>query len=270
MHFTHGTRIMAIINATPDSFSDGGLHYRAEDAIAYAHKAIEDGADILDIGGESTRPGHEPVSVEEECRRVMPIVEALRQHTDIPISIDTTKAAVAETALQAGADIINDISGMAFDDAMPAVVANYHAACVLMHTPPANTMHTTHVYQDVADTVSHYLLERTRIAEAAGILRERIMWDPGFGFGKNVEQNLALLHQLPRFVATGYPILVGISRKRTVKMFTGPDVEALDHGSSIVHAFAATHGAQLVRVHNVRAAKAALAMRQALLDPTRG
>lgn len=265
MRFHHGPRVMAIVNVTPDSFSDGGQFFAPERALTHCLQLIEDGADILDIGGESTRPGASPVSSEEEIQRVVPLIESLRATQDIPISVDTTKAAVADAALRAGADIINDISGMRFDKHMPEVIARHNAAVVLMHVPAsAERMHDDHHYNNIADDVWNYLRAQIRVAVDAGIAKERIAIDPGFGFGKDVSQNVALLQQLPFFVAKGYPLLVGISRKRTIRAHTASDTESLDHGSSVAHAFAASHGAQLLRVHNVRAAKAAIGMSAAL------
>lgn len=270
MNFDHGPRVMAIVNVTPDSFSDGGQFFAPDRALQHCLQLIEDGADILDIGGESTRPGSSLVSPEEEIQRVVPLIQSLRETQDIPISVDTTKAAVADATLRAGADIINDISGMRFDERMPEVIASHNAAVVLMHVPAsAERMHEPHHYDNIADEVWSYLRAQVRVAIDAGIDKERIAIDPGFGFGKDVSQNLALIQQLPFFVAKGYPLLVGISRKRTIRAHTASDTESLDHGSSVAHAFAAAHGAHLLRVHNVRAAKAAIGMGAAIyLRPT--
>lgn len=265
MTFHRGPRVMAIVNVTPDSFSDGGQFFAPELALKQCLQLIEDGADILDIGGESTRPGATPVSVDEEIRRVVPLIKSLRATHDIPISVDTTKADVADAALEAGADIINDISGMRFDERMPATIAKHNAAVVLMHVPAsAERMHDDHHYENIAEDVWDYLRGQIRVATNAGISKERIAIDPGFGFGKDVSQNLALLQQLPYFVSKAHPVLVGISRKRTIRAYTGSETESLDHGSSVVHAFAAAQGAQLLRVHNVRAAKAAIEMSAAI------
>lgn len=263
---------MGIVNVTPDSFSDGGEFFDPERALKHALQLIEDGAHILDIGGESTRPGGEstrpgaaPVSVDEEIQRTAPLIQAIRQHSDLPISIDTTKARVAHAAMEAGADIVNDISGMTFDPDMPSLVANTGAAVILMHVPgKGHAMHQDYAYADIANEVWSYLSTQIDVAQQAGIPPESIAIDPGFGFGKNVDQNLALLHELPLFVQRPYPVLVGISRKRTIRAQVGAHREALDHGSSIVHAFAAARGAQLIRTHNVRAARAAIAMQKAL------
>lgn len=262
---------MGIVNVTPDSFSDGGQFLDLQHALEHSLQLIEDGADILDIGGESTRPGGAAaVSSDEEQQRTIPLIRALRAQSDIPISIDTTKADVARAALQAGADIVNDISGMRFDDAMPSVVAEHQAAVILMHVPGrGDAMHKDYDYADIADEVWAYLRTQIDVARKAGIAPERIAIDPGFGFGKNIDQNLALLRELPRFVQSAYPVLVGISRKRTVRMHVGTDTESLDHGSSIIHAFCAAHGAQLIRVHNVRAARAAISMQNALTGSAR-
>lgn len=265
LNFEQGARVMGIVNVTPDSFSDGGRFFDPERALAHCDQLIADGADILDIGGESTRPGAAYVNIDEEIRRTVPVIEAVRAQYDVPISIDTTKAPVAEAALQAGANIINDISGMRFDPNMPRVAASYDAGVILMHVPgERETMHASYTYPQIADDVWAYLKTQLRTALDAGIAPERIVIDPGFGFGKDVAQNLALLHALPFFVEKDYPVLVGLSRKRTLRAFVGPDTESLDHGSTVVHAFAIAHGAQLLRTHNVRAAKAAIAMQSAL------
>lgn len=265
--FERVPKIMAIINITPDSFSDGGQFFDPDAAWFRCLRAIEEGADILDIGGESTRPGAVPVSVEEELRRVVPLVQRLRAHTDTVISIDTTKAAVAAEALAAGADIINDISGMRFDPEMPQVVADAGASVILMHTPGrGEAMHAARHYDSIVEEVWAYLSTQIDVARAAGIPAAKIAIDPGFGFGKDVEQNLTLIRALPRFVRSGYPVLVGVSRKRMIRAATGLDLDALDHGSSVVHAFATAQGAQLLRAHNVRAAKAAAAMAASLYD----
>jgi len=270
LDFDSGARVMGIVNITPDSFSDGGRFFDLERAIAHCDQLIADGADILDIGGESTRPGGaDVITIDEEIRRTLPVIQAVRAKSKIPISIDTTKAPVAEAALQAGADIINDISGMRFDNAMPSIAAHHRASVILAHVPgPRETMHASYRYDAIANDVWTYLAQQIETALHAGIAPERIAIDPGFGFGKDAQQNLELLRQLPFFIEKDYPVLVGISRKRTVRAQTGPDTESLDHGSSIVHGFAASHGAQLLRVHNVRAAKAALAMQAALHDPS--
>lgn len=265
MRFDSAPRIMAIVNVTPDSFSNGGQHLNHDDAFAHCVNVLAQGADILDIGGESTRPGAEPVSVDEEIRRVVPLVERLRDTTDATISIDTTKAEVAHAALTAGADIINDISGMKFDHRMPGVVASHGAAVVLMHTPgPLATMHQPRTYRAIADDVAAYLQERVEVALRAGIARSAMALDLGFGFGKNRAQNFELASDLARFVDTGHPILVGVSRKRMIRELTGEDADAIEHGTSAFHAFATYRGAHILRVHDVPAARAACAVAAAL------
>lgn len=261
---------MGIVNVTPDSFSDGGRFFDHERALAHGVQLIEDGAHLLDIGGESTRPGGpgaDHVEIDEEIRRTEPIIRALRARYDIPISIDTTKAAVADAALHAGADIINDISGMSFDAQMPAIAAKHDAAVVLMHVPgDRNTMHNAYTYADIAREVGQVLHAHVQRAIDAGVDPTRIAIDPGFGFGKDVQQNLRLLRALPQIIALDYPVLVGVSRKRTIRTFVGDDLASLDHGSSVLHAFATQHGAQILRTHNVRATRAAIAMQRALMQ----
>lgn len=265
MRFESAPRIMAIINVTPDSFSNGGQHLDHDDAFAHCVKVLAQGADILDIGGESTRPGAQPVTADEEIRRVVPLVERLRATTDAVISIDTTKAVVADAALKAGADIINDISGMKFDYRMPGVVASHGAAVVLMHTPgPLASMHEPRTYVSIVDEVAAYLQERVDTALQAGVARSAIALDLGFGFGKDTAQNYTLANAIERFVDSGHPLLVGVSRKRMIRAETGDDPNAIEHGTSAFNALAAFRGTQILRVHDVPAAIAACAIASAL------
>jgi len=245
---------MGILNVTPDSFYDGGRYARAEAAVQHALQMVQDGADIVDIGGESTRPGSQPVPEEEELRRVLPVIEAVRGQVDVPISIDTTKSRVAERALQAGACMVNDISGLGFDPRMAEVVARHGALCCVMHiqgTP--QTMQQNPQYEDVVRDISRYFEERLALAERAGILRENIWLDPGIGFGKTVEHNLEILRRLREFTAFGLPILIGTSRKSFIGKILGdlPPEERLE-GTAATVAIAIMNGANAVRVHDVR------------------
>ncbi len=244
-------RVMGIVNATPDSFSDGGLAFRPADALARAEALVADGADILDIGGESSRPGADVVGTDEEIRRVIPLIEALSARVVVPISVDTTKPEVARLALAAGASIVNDITALS-DPAMLALAVEYEAGVVLMHmqgTP--QTMQIDPHYDDVVDEVLAYLAERIAVAERAGIPRERIAIDPGIGFGKRKSHNLALLRHLDRFATLGCAVLVGVSRKGFLTKLTGRDAKASPAATVACSLAAIQKGAGIVRVHDV-------------------
>jgi dihydropteroate synthase len=244
-------RVMGIVNVTPDSFSDGGRNASRDEAVAHARRLVAEGADLLDIGGESSRPGAEPVSIEEELRRVLPVVEALAGTVEVPISVDTTKAEVARRCLEAGAEIVNDITALA-DPTMARLVAETGGGVVLMHmrgTPP--TMQLDPRYDDVVAEVVGFLARRVEFAQSQGIPRERIAVDPGIGFGKTLEHNLSLLRNLDRFASLGCAVLVGTSRKRLLGDLTGRPV-ADRTTASVVSALAAIErGARIVRVHEV-------------------
>ncbi len=250
------TLVMGILNATPDSFYDGGRYDQFDSALARAEQMLSEGADILDIGGESTRPGSEPVPVEEEIRRVVPLVEAIaHRYPDAILSVDTTKSAVARLALQAGACIVNDISGMTFDSEMPQVVAEAGALVVLMHikgTP--KTMQQNPTYDDVVQEVRAVLASHAQRALQMGIPPTHIWLDPGIGFGKTVEHNLQLLRNLPALKSLGYPLLVGTSRKSLIGHLLGglPPEERLE-GTLATVALSIAWGADVVRVHDVQA-----------------
>jgi dihydropteroate synthase len=248
------TLVMGILNLTPDSFSDGGLYFSSDDAVRRAEAMIEEGADILDLGGESTRPGAEPLPVEEELRRVMPVVEALASRIPVPLSVDTYKAAVAERAVGAGASMVNDISALAFDPAMGPTVARLGVPVCLMHTRgTVRNMHRNPVYGDVVAEVKAELSARADAALAAGIARENIVLDPGFGFAKNAAHNLELLRRLRELTDLGYPLLAGWSRKSTIgKVLGGPPVEDRLEGTAATVALSIAYGAAIVRVHDVR------------------
>ena len=252
-------RVMGIVNATPDSFADGGEHATVEAAIAHGLKLAGEGADILDIGGESTRPGAEDVPLEEELRRVVPVIEALAQRVSIPISIDTSKPEVMRVAVAAGAGMVNDVYGLRREGALDAA-AELGVPVVLMHMQgEPRTMQASPEYDDVVGEVHRFLAERIFAAEMAGIPKKRIVVDPGFGFGKNARHNLQLLAQLRRFTELGVPVLAGLSRKRTIGELTGrDDPRERVFGSVAAHLIAAQNGAMLLRVHDVAATVDAL------------
>ncbi len=261
------TLVMGILNCTPDSFYDGGRYATLANALTRAEQMIAEGADILDIGGESTRPGATPVPLEEELRRTIPVIEALAARYEIALSIDTTKSEVARRALQAGAHIVNDISGMTFDPRMPEVVAEAGALVVLMHiqgTP--QTMQQNPTYTDVVREVRDTLAAHAERALQAGIPRERIWIDPGIGFGKRLEHNLELLRHLPELKSLGYPVLVGTSRKSFIGQLLGglPPEERLE-GTLATLVLAIAWGADVVRVHDVKEAVRAVRVADALI-----
>ncbi|MCL6711748.1 dihydropteroate synthase [Pseudomonas sp. R2.Fl] len=252
-------QVMGIVNVTPDSFSDGGAHDTLEAAVAHGLKLAEEGANILDIGGESTRPGAADVSVEEELRRVVPVIERLAKETTLPISIDTFKPEVMRAAVQVGAGMINDIYGLRREGALEAAAA-LGVPVVLMHMQgEPRTMQEAPDYDDVVGEVHRFLAERIFAAEMAGIAKKNLLVDPGFGFGKNTQHNLALLAQLERFVELGVPVLAGLSRKRSLGELTGRDVASERVAASVAaHLIAAQRGAAIVRVHDVAATVDAL------------
>ena len=243
--------VMGIVNVTPDSFSDGGHYVSTAAAIDHAHKLIADGADILDVGGESTRPGAQPVALQEELDRVLPVIEGLRG-IGVPVSIDTFKPAVMRAAIAAGASMVNDINALQEAEALQAVAAGEVAVC-LMHKQgdPQNMQQQPH-YRDVIAEVSGFLRERIAVAEAAGIARERIVIDPGFGFGKTLAHNLELLRHMEAMCALGVPLLAGLSRKSMLGTITGRDVGERQAASVAAALIAVQRGAAIVRVHDVR------------------
>ncbi len=247
------THIMGILNVTPDSFSDGGKFVEIEIAVEQALAMIDDGADIIDIGGESTRPGAEPVSEAEELDRVVPVIEALEKETSVPISIDTYKSSVAERALRAGAKIVNDISGFHFDDKIAAVTADYNAGCVLMHIKgePRN-MQKNPLYNDVLNEISDYLSKSISIGLNAGLEKENIITDPGIGFGKRFVDNLEIIHDLKKLKTLGCPVLVGPSRKSFIGQILDLPTEERLEGTAAVIAVSIMNGANIVRVHDVK------------------
>jgi dihydropteroate synthase len=260
-------KVMGIVNVTPDSFSDGGLYLEPEKAIAHGRALAEAGADVLDVGGESTRPGSEGVALDEELARVVPVVEGLAEVA--PVSIDTTKSAVAEAAIAAGASMVNDVSALRGDPAMAPVCAGSGVELVLMHMLGSpRTMQQDPRYGDVVSEVLGFLKERVRTAEDAGIARKRIWVDPGIGFGKTVEHNLELLRATPEFVATGLPVLVGPSRKAFIGRLDAGADEADRIGGTIAACLAAMGGgAAMVRVHDVREVVQAVRIAAAIGGP---
>jgi dihydropteroate synthase len=262
--------VMGILNVTPDSFSDGGRHDQLETALNHARRMIDEGAAILDIGGESTRPGSLPVPEDEEIRRVVPVIGRLRAHWDGWISVDTAKAAVADAALHAGADIVNDVSGLRADPEMAAVCARHQCAVVVMHMQgEPRTMQVAPRYEDVVREVREFFAERMDALEKAGIARESLCFDPGIGFGKTLDHNLALLRSLDTLAPEGRPLLLGVSRKSFIGMLLGDmNLDLRDWPTVAITARARGMGVMLHRVHEVRANVEALQMTEAILDGT--
>ncbi len=257
--------VMGVLNVTPDSFSDGGRYLDARRAVEHALEMAEVGADIIDVGGESTRPGASEVPVEEEIARVVPVVEELSARLKVPISVDTRKSEVARAALRAGAVIVNDVSGLTHDSAIAPLVAKSGAALVIMHMrgTPESMMHLAR-YRDVVGEVCRFLRVQAARAERAGIRRSRIVLDPGLGFAKTPAHNLELLAAIPRICALGYPVLVGASRKSFVRKIAGARPEELSFGSAAVDAIAVALGASIVRTHEPGPARAAVRMAAAI------
>ncbi len=249
----HHTRVMGILNLTPDSFYEGSRLSSVDQAVDRAGRMIAEGADLIDIGGESSRPGAEPVSVDEELSRVIPVVEALAAATSTLISVDTTKSAVARAALAAGAHIINDISAGRADPAIVDVVREFEAGMVLMHmqgTP--RTMQDQPVYDDVVAEVGAFLAQQTAAAQAAGLDRRSLVWDPGIGFGKDFNHNWTLVRQLSKLTTSGYPLLVGLSRKRFLGSLCNRPVTDRLAASLAAAVLAIQSGAAIIRVHDVK------------------
>lgn len=267
--FSHGPIVMGIVNVTPDSFSDGGKFLNSELAIEHALRLEDEGAGILDIGGESSRPFAEAVSDEEEIRRVIPLIYELSKRVSTPISIDTTKACVAKLAVEAGASIINDISAMTIDPEMLSTVASTNAAVILMHMKgKPRTMQIDPVYADVIMEIMAYLKSMVEMAEKAGIDKSSIIIDPGIGFGKNVSHNIAIINAIPEFKTLGAPILIGPSRKSFIQRILGTDLktgfERVEAGTLAVVTASLMNGADIIRVHDVKATKAAVEIMKAL------
>jgi dihydropteroate synthase len=255
--------VMGIVNATPDSFSDGGQHHQRDAALVHAQQLIEDGAHIVDIGGESTRPGAFSVSLQQELDRVLPIIEGLRG-ASVVLSIDSCKPEVMRAAVLAGAQMVNDINALQDDAAMKVVAKNNVAVCLMHKQGNPQTMQMQPQYKDVVSEVSEFLRERISAAGAAGISRNRIVIDPGFGFGKSLVHNLALLRELSKLTELGVPILAGLSRKSMLGALTGQPVTERLAASVAAAMIAVQRGANIVRVHDVKATVDALKVWQAI------
>lgn len=261
------TLIMGILNITPDSFSDGGLYAGHAEAVSHAFELITQGADILDVGGESTRPGSDPVSLEAELERVVPVIRAIREKSNIPISVDTNKAEVARQAVAAGADIINDISSLQFDPDMPRVAAVTGVPLILMHmlgTP--RTMQKNPVYSSLFSEIIAFLENRVRFAVSNGVDREQIIIDPGVGFGKTIAHNLIIIRNLEVFSCLDRPILLGVSRKRFIGTILDRKERERELGTAVADVFGIAGGAHILRVHDVGFHREAAVMADAIRD----
>ena len=256
----HQTYIMGILNVTPDSFSDGGKYSRIDAALAHAEKMIRDGADIIDVGGESTRPGHMQITDEEETARVVPVIEALKARFDTPVSVDTYKSAVAREALKAGADLVNDIWGLKYDPQMAGLIAESGAACCLMHNRN-NTDYRQFIPEFLDD-----MRECVRLADEAGIAWDKIILDPGVGFGKKYEMNLEVISRLEVMHELGLPILLGTSRKSVIGLTLDLPPEEREEGTLVTTVFGVQKGCAFVRVHDVEKNKRAIRMTRALMN----
>ncbi len=244
-------RVMGIINVTPDSFSDGGRFLLRDAALIHAEQLMADGADILDIGGESTRPGAAAVSVQEELDRVMPVIEALKD-VGVPLSIDTLKTEVMRASIAAGIHMVNDVNALQAADALSVVAASHAGICLMHKQGEPATMQQRPQYDEVSDEVLAFLQARVQAAEAAGVARDRIAIDPGFGFGKTLQHNLQLLQNLQRFASLGFPVLAGLSRKSMLGMITGREVGQRLAASLAAAIMAVDNGARILRVHDVK------------------
>ncbi|NCO84296.1 MAG: dihydropteroate synthase [Nitrospirae bacterium CG02_land_8_20_14_3_00_44_33] len=257
LDFSKKTCLMGILNVTPDSFSDGGRHFDKASAIRRAYEMVEEGADIIDVGGESTRPGSEPVPLQEEIDRTIPVIEEISKKIKVPVSIDTYKAEVARRALDAGASIVNDISGLRFDPEMPKVVSQYKVPVVIMHikgTP--KDMQANPIYEALIPEITDYFRESIRLAVESGITEDKIIIDPGIGFGKTFDHNLEIIKNLREFTLLEKPLLVGVSRKAFIGKILGdaPVSERLE-GSEAAAAISILNGANIIRVHDVKEMK---------------
>ena len=260
------TFIMGILNITPDSFFDGGTHFRENDAVKYGLKMAIEGADIIDVGGESTRPFSDPLPLDEELRRVIPVIKTLSQEIDIPISIDTYKSEVASQAIEAGATMVNDISALKFDAAMGQLGADAGVPIVLMHMKgtPKN-MQTNPTYKDLFGEIIDFLRKAIEQAISSGIKRDVIIIDPGIGFGKSFDDNLKIINNLHTFSSLGQPLLVGTSSKAFIGHVLGLSVESRESGTMATVAASVLNGANIVRVHNVKVTKETVTMIDAIM-----
>lgn len=255
----NNTYIMGILNVTPDSFSDGGKYNNMDAALRHAEQMVREGTDILDVGGESTRPGHIRITDEEEAARVVPVIRALKKEFDVPVSIDTYKSRVAEAALDAGADLVNDIWGLKYDDRMAEVIAGYHAACCLMHN------RDTAEYGEFLSEFMEDMRECVRLAENAGIREDGICLDPGVGFGKTYEMNLEIIDRLEIMHELGYPVLLGTSRKSVIGLTLDLPADQREEGTLVTTVYGVQKGCAFVRVHDVEKNKRAIRMTKALM-----
>jgi dihydropteroate synthase len=261
------TRIMGVLNVTPDSFSDGGLFFERDRAIAQGETLAAQGADLLDIGGESARPFSDPVSVDEEIQRIVPVIKTLVKRISIPISVDTYKAEVAKAALDVGASLVNDISALSFDPHLAQVIVDYKVPVILMHikgTPRDMQVHPK--YDHLLAEIHRFFVERIEVAQAQGIPLEYIMLDPGIGFGKTIDHNLTLIKRLDYFQDLNRPIVLGTSRKAFIGKLTNQEPLDRDWGTAATLVVGVWQGAHMVRVHNTGAAKQVLAVADALCE----
>lgn len=254
------TYIMGILNVTPDSFSDGGKFNQMDAALVHAEQMMEEGADIIDIGGESTRPGHVQISEEEEIERTAPIIEAVKNRFDVPVSIDTYKAKVAQAAVDAGADLVNDIWGLKYDEKIAGVIAGSGVACCLMHN------RDNHEYRNFMEDMKQDLRETIAIAKQAGIAEDKIMLDPGVGFGKTYENNLEVIDKLEELEELGYPLLLGTSRKSVIGLTLDLPVTERVEGTLVTTVLAVMKHYSFVRVHDVKENKRAILMAEAIRE----
>lgn len=248
---------MGVLNITPDSFSDGGQFFSSQSAINHGLSLIDDGAAIIDIGGESTRPGADPLTIDEELNRVLPVIEGIRKkNNEVLISIDTYKSKVAKEAIECGADIVNDISGFSLDLKMPNIVSDYDVPVILMHMKgnPKNMQDNPH-YNDIIGEINSYFSEKISIAKAAKIKPEKIILDPGIGFGKNIEHNFIILQKLNQFCVHGYPIMIGTSRKSFIGLTLDLPPDDRLEGTAATVSIGIMNGARIVRVHDVKEIK---------------
>ena len=255
----NNTYIMGILNVTPDSFSDGGRYNEMDAALRHAEQLISEGADIIDVGGESTRPGHIQITDEEEILRVVPVIEAVKSRFDIPVSVDTYKSCVAEAALDAGANLVNDIWGLKYDERMASVIAERGAACCLMHN------RNTAEYSDFLADFMEDMKECVRIAKRAGIADDKILLDPGVGFGKTYEMNLEIISRLEIMHELGYPILLGTSRKSVIGLTLDLPADQREEGTLVTTVYGVQKGCAFVRVHDAGKNRRAIEMTRALM-----
>ena len=254
------TYIMGILNVTPDSFSDGGRYQTMDDALSHAEKMIKDGADILDVGGESTRPGHTQITEDEEISRTAPVIEKLKQEFDIPVYIDTYKSSLDEASLLAGADLVNDIWGLKYDSRMAPLIARHGAACCLMHN------RSEAVYQDFISDFMEDMRDCIRLARDASIADDKIILDPGVGFGKTYEMNLEIIREVGRMQELGFPVLLGTSRKSVIGLTLDLPAGQREEGTLATTVYGMLNGCSFVRVHDVAANQRAIRMTEAVLQ----